>query len=49
MISAIAAGNTCILKGSELSRNASSAIGQIINKNFEPAYLTVIESGPDST
>lgn len=42
-------GNTSIIKPSELTINASSALATIINKNFDASYLHVIEGGPDVT
>ncbi|NSW44312.1 MAG: aldehyde dehydrogenase [Bacteroidales bacterium] len=48
-IAAIAAGNTIILKPSELSSNTSSVIAQIIKDTFEPSYFTVIEGGVEET
>jgi aldehyde dehydrogenase (NAD+) len=49
VIAAMAAGNTCIIKPSELPQNTSAAIAQIINQNFDPAYLYVVEGGVDVT
>lgn len=43
LISAMAAGNTSIIKPSELPQNTSSALAKIINQNFDPAYLYVAE------
>jgi len=45
MIAAISAGDTAVLKPSELSLNTSSAIAKLINENFEPHFLKVIEGG----
>ncbi|KTC80360.1 aldehyde dehydrogenase [Legionella cherrii] len=49
LIAAIAAGNTSIIKPSELPQNTSSALAKIINQNFDPAYLYVAEGGADVT
>tara|TARA_R110002050_G_scaffold286088_1_gene436108 strand:+ start:64190 stop:65575 length:1386 start_codon:yes stop_codon:yes gene_type:complete len=50
LISAIAAGNTVILKPSEISPNSSAAMAKIINPNFESEYMFVAEGGiPEST
>lgn len=49
LIAAIASGNTCIIKPSELSPNTSSVIAQLINQNFDPSYLHVIEGGVEIT
>jgi len=45
----MAAGNTCIIKPSELVKNSSSTMAQIINQHFDPAYLHVIEGGYEIT
>jgi aldehyde dehydrogenase (NAD+) len=45
LISAIAAGNTAIVKPSEMASNSSSAIAAILNKNFNPEYVFVKEGG----
>lgn len=45
LISALAAGNTSIIKPSEQAKNTSAVMAQIINQNFDPAYLRVIEGG----
>ncbi|AWN75035.1 aldehyde dehydrogenase [Legionella anisa] len=49
LIAAMAAGNTSIIKPSELPQNTSSAMAKIINQNFDPAYLYVAEGGPEVT
>lgn len=49
LIAAISAGNTCIIKPSELPQNTSSALAHIINKNFDQEYLHVIEGGAEVT
>ncbi|MFT3846383.1 MAG: aldehyde dehydrogenase family protein [Lacibacter sp.] len=40
---AIAAGNTVIVKPSELSQHASAVMAKLINENFAPEFLHVIE------
>jgi aldehyde dehydrogenase (NAD+) len=45
LVSAIAAGNTVILKPSELTVNTSAALARLINHHFDPAFLTVVEGG----
>lgn len=45
MISAIAAGNTCIVKPSELSPNTARVMAEIVNENFDRNYLHVVEGG----
>lgn len=49
MIAAIAAGNCCILKPSEIAENTMKAMSQIINENFPSEYLYVYEGGIDET
>ena len=49
VIDAIAAGNTVVLKPSELSANTSAALAKMINDNFDPKYMTVIEGGIQET
>lgn len=50
MIDAIAAGNTCILKPSELPENTMRLIAELINGNFPKEYLYVTEGGvPETT
>ena len=45
MVAALAAGNTCILKPSEVAENSMKAIAKIINENFPKEYLFVAEGG----
>ena len=50
MVAAMAAGNTCILKPSELAFHSSAAMAKIINENFPSNYLFVAEGGvPETT
>jgi len=44
-VSALAAGNTVIIKPSELALNSSHAMAKIINENFDEEILHVIEGG----
>ena len=48
-IAAIAAGNTVILKPSELSSNTSALMSKLINNNFSPEIFHVIEGGVNET
>jgi len=48
-VAAIAAGNTVILKPSELPSNTSNIIAQIVGENFDPSYFTVVEGGVRET
>lgn len=45
LVSAIAAGNTAIVKPSEIAPHSSKVIADIINSNFEPNYIYVQEGG----
>jgi len=49
VVPALAAGNTAIIKPSELSLNTSNAMAKIINENFDPKYLHVVEGGVEET
>lgn len=48
-ISAIAAGNTVILKPSELAINTSHVMAKLINENFNPEFFYVKEGGVKET
>jgi aldehyde dehydrogenase (NAD+) len=43
LIGAISAGNTCIIKPSEISKHTSQILKKIIIENFEEKYISVIE------
>ncbi|RLJ68829.1 aldehyde dehydrogenase (NAD+) [Lacinutrix venerupis] len=47
MVAAIAAGNTVILKPSELTPNTSALLKNIIEKVFKPEHVSVVEGGVD--
>lgn len=49
LIAAIAAGNCCILKPSEIAENTMMAMATIINENFPSDYLYVYKGGIDET
>jgi len=49
LIGAIAAGNCSIIKPSENSPHTSHILNKIINENFEPNYLKVIEGGVETS
>ncbi len=49
VISAIAAGNTVIVKPSELSKNSSAVMAKILNRKFIPEILYVTEGGVKET
>lgn len=48
-VSAIAAGNTVIIKPSELAMNSSQIMAKLINENFDENYFHVIEGGVTET
>ena len=45
LIGAVAAGNTVVLKPSELTPHTSKIINNIISKVFKPEHVTVVEGG----
>ncbi len=49
LVAAMAAGNTCILKPSEIAENTMKAMAKIINENFPKDYLFVAEGGVEET
>ena len=49
VVAAIAAGNTCIIKPSELPENTMKVMAQLINENFDSAFLYVVEGGVEET
>lgn len=48
-IAALAAGNTVIIKASELPAHSARALAKMINTNFSPDILYVVEGGPEET
>ena len=48
-ISALAAGNTVVIKPSEITSNTSKILAKIINSNFNSNYLSIIEGGVKTT
>ena len=48
-ISAMAAGNTIVLKPSELAMNTSNLMAKLINENFDSQYFHVVEGGVKET
>jgi aldehyde dehydrogenase (NAD+) len=48
-IAAITAGNTVILKPSELTVECSKTLAHIINSHFDPAFFTVVQGGVAET
>ena len=49
VVSAIAAGNTVIMKPSELAMNTSNIMAKMINENFDSYFFHVIEGGVEET
>lgn len=49
MVAAIAAGNTCVIKPSEVAENTMVAMAKIINENFDPELLHVAQGGVEET
>lgn len=49
VIAAIAAGNTCVIKPSELPENTMKAMAKLINENFDAQFLYVVEGGVEET
>ena len=48
-ISALAAGNTVLIKPSELAMNTSNLMAKLINDNFDSQYFHVVEGGVTET
>lgn len=46
LVGAIAAGNTAVLKPSEISQRTSHVITRLIAGTFDPAYIACVEGGP---
>jgi aldehyde dehydrogenase (NAD+) len=49
LVGAIAAGNTVIIKPSELTEHTEKAMAKYFNAAFEPTYLTVVTGGIETT
>ncbi len=49
MISSLSAGNTVILKPSEVTTHSSAALAKIINSNFPGELIHVVEGGVEET
>jgi aldehyde dehydrogenase (NAD+) len=49
LVAAMAAGNACIVKPSELPARTSAALAEALNGAFDPAYLQVVEGGVPET
>jgi aldehyde dehydrogenase (NAD+) len=49
VVASLAAGNTVILKPSELCPATSREIARMVNENFDPSYFKVVEGGVAET
>ncbi len=49
LVASVAAGNTTVLKPSEISANTSKIISNLIKQNFDEKYIAVVEGGVDET
>jgi aldehyde dehydrogenase (NAD+) len=49
LVGAIAAGNTVVLKPSELAPAVSAVMTSIVHATFEPQYITVVEGGVEES
>ncbi|SMO34752.1 aldehyde dehydrogenase [Fodinibius sediminis] len=49
VLGSLSAGNCAILKPSEVSTNTASLLADVINPNFDPGYLHVVQGGADTT
>lgn len=49
VVAALAAGNTCIIKPSELPENTMKVMAKLINENFNAEYLYVVKGGVEET
>ncbi|WP_409346311.1 aldehyde dehydrogenase [Paenibacillus sp. MBLB4367] len=47
LIGAVAAGNTAVLKPSELAPNVSAALRELVKEAFDPGWVDVAEGGVD--
>jgi acyl-CoA reductase-like NAD-dependent aldehyde dehydrogenase len=49
LVGAIAAGNTAVLKVSEIAEHSSKVISEMVKRCFEPDYIAAVEGGPEDT
>lgn len=49
LLGALAAGNTCIIKPSELAPNTAQVMADMIAQTFAPEYVTVVQGGVAET
>jgi len=49
MVEAIVAGNTVVLKPSEISPNTSNLLKKLLDANFDKKFIATFEGGPEET
>ena len=49
LVAAIAAGNTCIIKPSEITGHTAQALSDLINSHFDPAFIHIVQGGKEET
>ncbi|GAA3405580.1 aldehyde dehydrogenase [Paenibacillus hodogayensis] len=49
LVAAIAAGNTAVVKPSELTPSVSSLISALVRDHFDPRHIAVVEGGPETS
>jgi aldehyde dehydrogenase (NAD+) len=49
VVAAVAAGNTVVLKPSEIPSSSANAMAKLINENFPAEFFTVVEGGINET
>uniref|UniRef100_A0A914YFS4 Aldehyde dehydrogenase domain-containing protein n=1 Tax=Panagrolaimus superbus TaxID=310955 RepID=A0A914YFS4_9BILA len=49
LVAILAAGNTCIIKPSELAPNSSDLFENLVKKYFDPRYVTIVQGGVAET
>lgn len=49
LVAAIAAGNTAVMKPSEMTPTVSAAVAALVRDHFDPRFVAVVEGGPDET
>jgi aldehyde dehydrogenase (NAD+) len=49
LVGAIAAGNTAVLKISEIAEHSAKVIAEMVSRYFEPEYIAAVQGGPEET
>jgi aldehyde dehydrogenase (NAD+) len=49
LIGAIAAGNTAVLKISEIAAHSEKVIAEIVGRHFDPEYIAAVQGGAEET